>query len=47
MVVCKGINIHYVQYGNDLFLGLSIEKEIVKKSVNDIKTFVKSDLYFK
>ena len=45
ITVSKPIKIYYVRYADDMLFGFNMEKSLAKKVINDICTFIKSDLH--
>jgi retron-type reverse transcriptase len=45
VVVSKPIAIYYVRYADDMLFGFNMDKFLAKKILNDIRTFIKSDLH--
>lgn len=45
ITVSKPIKIYYVRYADDMLFGFNTEKSLAKKVINDIRTFIKSDLH--
>lgn len=45
ILASKPKNIYYVRYADDMLFGFNMEKSLAKKVVDDIRTFIKLDLY--
>ena len=41
----KSIKICYVRYADDMLFGFTMDKSLAKKLIEDIRTFIKSDLH--
>lgn len=45
VIVSKPIAIYYVRYADDTLFGFNMDKPLAKKILNNIRTFIKSDLH--
>jgi hypothetical protein len=45
ITVSKSQNVYYVRYVDDILFGFNMKKSLAKKVINDIRIFIKSELY--